>query len=69
MQFMNYCRDMWQHRSKITPLLSMTSKLAKSNWSKECQKAFDTIKKLVSRVTLPSYPNFKNPFEIHTNAS
>ena len=44
----NYFRDMWQHRSKIFPLSSMTSEQAKWNWSKLCQKAFDTIKKLVS---------------------
>ena len=66
----NYYRDMWQHRSGIlTPLSSMTSKQAKWNWSKECQKAFDTIKKLVSRETLLSYPNFNKPFVIHTDAS
>ena len=47
----------------------MTSKQAKWNWSKECQKSFDTIKKLVSRDTLLSYPNFKKPFENHTDAS
>ena len=47
----------------------MTSKQAKSNWSKKCKKAFDTMKKLVSRENLHSYPNFKAPFEIHTDAS
>ena len=40
----DYYRDMWQHSSKILrPLSSMTSKQAKLNWSKECQKTFDTI--------------------------
>ena len=40
---------MWQHKSEIlTPLSSMTSKQTKWNWSKEYQKTFDTIKKLVS---------------------
>ena len=47
----------------------MTSKQAKCNWSEECQKTFDTIKKLVSRVFLLSYPNFNKPFLIHTDAS
>ena len=47
----------------------MTSKQAKWNWSKECQKAFDTIKKLISRETLLSNPNFNEPFKIHTDAS
>ena len=66
----NYYRDMWQHRSEIlTPLSSMTSKQAKKKWNKECQKAFDTIKNLVSRETLLSYPNFNKPFKIYTDAS
>ena len=66
----NYYRDMWKSRSGIlTPLSSMTSKQAKWNWNKECQKAFDTIKKVVSRETLLSYPNFNKPFVIHTDAS
>ena len=61
---------MWQHKSEIlTPLSSMTSKQAKWNWSKEYDKAFDTIKKLVSRENLLSYPNFNELFEIHTDAS
>ena len=46
----NCCRDMWQHRSEIiSPLSRMTSKQAKCSWSKECQKAFDTIKKTASK--------------------
>ena len=47
----------------------MASKQAQWNWSKEGQKAFDTIRYLVSRETLLSYPNFNEPFEIHTDAS
>ena len=66
----NYYRDMWKHRSDIlTPLSSMTSKQAKWNWDRKCQQAFDSIKKIVSRETLLSYPNFNKPFEIHTDAS
>ena len=59
----NYYRDMWKHISGIlTPLSSMTSKQAKWNWSKECRNTFDTNKKLVSKETLLSYPNFNKPF-------
>ena len=66
----NYYRDMWIHRSGIsTPLSSMASKQEKWNWSKERQKAFDIIKKLVSRETLLSYQHFNKPFVIHTDAS
>ena len=66
----NYYRDMWQHRSDIlTPLSSMTSKQAKWKWTPACQKAFDDMKKIVSRETLLSYPDFNEPFKIHTDAS
>ena len=66
----NYYRDMWEYRSSIlTPLSSMTSKQDNWNWSKECQKAFDSIKKLVSKETLLSYPNFNKTFVIHIDAS
>ena len=47
----------------------MTSKQVKWNWSKECQKAFDTIKRLDFRESLLSCPNFNKPFEIHTDVS
>ena len=61
---------MWQHGSGILiPLYIMTSKQAKWNWSNECEKAFNSIKKLISRETLLSYPNFNEPFDIHTDAS
>ena len=66
----NYCRYILQQRSKMsTPLFSLTSIKAKRNWSKECQKPFDTIKQLVSRETLLSYPNFNKPFKIHIDTS
>ena len=47
----------------------MTYKQTKWNWGKECKKAFDTIKKLVSRETLLSYPFFNRSSVIHTDAS
>ena len=47
----------------------MTSEQVKWNWSRECQKEFDRIKKLVSKETLLSYPNFNELFETHTDAS
>ena len=61
---------MWKYRSGILPpSSSMTCKQAKWNWRKECQKPFDTVKKLVSRETLLSYPNFNKTFVIHMEAS
>ena len=47
----------------------MTSKQA--NWirSKECHNVFDTIKKLVSRENLLSYPNFNEFFVIYMDSN
>ena len=66
----NYYRDMWPRRSDIlSPLAALTSKEVKWEWKEEHQKAFDTMKKILSRETLLAYPNFNLPFEIHTDAS
>ena len=60
---------MWKHVFDILiPLSSMNSKQIKWNWSEEFQKAFDTIKQLVSSKILFFNPNFNKPFDIHTDA-
>ena len=38
-------------------------------WTEEHQKAFEHLKKSISRETLLVYPDFNKPFEIHTDAS
>ena len=51
------------------PLSSMISKQAECNWRKEYQKALATIKNLVSRESILSYPSFNELFEIQTDES
>ena len=66
----NYYRDMWIRRSAVlAPLTALTSKTAKWKWTDVEQKAFDTIKKILSKETLLVYPNFSKHFDIHTDAS
>ena len=66
----NYYRDMWIRRSDIlAPLTKLTSKEAKWQWTNAERKAFETMKKLISRETLLKYPDFNKPFVIHTDAS
>ena len=66
----NYYRDMWIRRSELlAPLTSLMSKDAKFIWTEEHQKAFEQVKKVVSKETLLAYPDFNTPFEIHTDAS
>ena len=66
----NYYRDMWVRRSDIlAPLTRLCSNKAKFIWTDEQQKAFNTMKKLITRETLLAYPDFTKPFDIHTDAS
>jgi hypothetical protein len=45
------------------------SKTAKWQWTDIEQKAFDTMKRIMSREILLAYPDFNKPFVIHTDAS
>ena len=66
----NYYRDMWPQTSHLlAPLCSLTSSTAKWDWTEQCQKAFEDMKKLIAKETLLTYPNFNKTFEIHTDAS
>ena len=66
----NYYCDMWKRRSHLlTPLTALTQKGHKFKWTDLEQKAFDEIKRVLAQNTILTYPNFKLPFEIHTDAS
>ena len=66
----NYYRDMWVRRSDIlSPLTKLCSKNATFKWGKEQQKAFNDMKKILSREVLLAYPDFNKEFVIHTDAS
>ena len=66
----NYYRDMWPKRSEnLAPLSALTSSKVKWEWTAEHQKAFETMKILIAKETLLTYPDFNKTFEIHTDAS
>ena len=66
----NYYWDMWIRQSDVlAPLAKLTSKSVKWKWTDEHQKAFDTIKKIISKDVLLAYPDFNKEFVIHTDAS
>ena len=66
----NYYRDAWIRRSDVlAPLASLTSKKSVWKWTSAEQKAFDTIKHIVTKEVLLAFPNFSKPFEIYTDAS
>ena len=66
----NYYRDMWKSRSELlSPLSSLTSTSVPWKWTQVEQKAFEAVKKVISRETLLAFPDFNQAFEIHTDAS
>ena len=66
----NYYRDMWKRRSHmLAPLSGLVSKTAKWIWGETQQKAFDEIKRAISKDTLLAFPDFNEEFHIYTDAS
>ena len=66
----NYYRDMWVRRSHVlAPLAKLTSKTVKWQWGDEERDAFNTMKRIIAKEVLLAYPDFSEPFEIHTDAS
>jgi transposase InsO family protein len=66
----NYYRDMWIRRSDIlAPLAALTAKGIKWEWTDRHQKSFDTMKRIISKEVLLTYPDFSLGFDIHTDAS
>ena len=64
-----YC-DMWIRWSEVlAPLTHLTYANVKFEWTDVEQMAFNKIKQIVGCKTLLSYPDFSQPFKIHTDAS
>ena len=53
----------------LAPLTALTSNKVRWTWTVKHQNAFDAVKKIILRETLLSYPDLKQPFDVHTNAS
>ena len=65
-----YYKDIWPQRSHIlAPLTALMSDSVLWKWTEEHQKAFDEMKKAITRETLLAYPNFNEVFDIHTDTS
>ena len=66
----NYYRDLWFKRSEVmTPLSALVSPKTSFKWTEQEQRAFDQMKKIISKETLLYYPDFNKEFHIHTDAS
>ena len=67
---LNYYRDMWKGRAGLlAPLSALTSDTAKWEWTDVHRTSFRKIKEMLSKEVLLTYPNFNEPFDIHTDAS
>ena len=51
------------------PLINLTKKFAKFEWTKECQIAFDILKESLTTVHLLVYPDTIKPYILYTDAS
>ena len=61
---------MWICRSEVlAPLSVLTSEKTPFKWTEQCDKAFQTMKRILSKEVLLTYPDFSLPFDIHTDAS
>ena len=51
------------------PLINLTKKVAKFEWTKECQIAFDFLNESLTTVPLLAYPDTSKPYILYTDAS
>ncbi|CAB4003123.1 Transposon Ty3-I Gag-Pol poly [Paramuricea clavata] len=66
----NYSANFIQHYSETTaPLRHLTKKNARFQWTKECQKAFETLKQAMASPQVMSYYDPTRPTELIVDAS
>ena len=66
----NYYSNMWWHHSDmLAPLTRLTSINMPYKWTEVKQKAFENMKKIISRDVYLAYPDFNKYFDIHMDAS
>ncbi|GKY94846.1 hypothetical protein MPSEU_000449600 [Mayamaea pseudoterrestris] len=68
----NYYRDMWKRRSHILAPLTALTKLDPKQafpWGEKEQHAFEQAKKSIAADVMLAFPDFTQPFDIHTDAS
>ena len=60
---------MYKNKEKIGIWCQLTRKDALFTWTEEHKTVFDKLKVGLTRAPVFIYPDFKQPFEIYTNAS
>ena len=51
------------------PLIKLTKKFAKFEWTTECQSAFEVLKNSLSTIPVLGYPDVNKPYVLYTDAS
>jgi RNase H-like domain found in reverse transcriptase len=68
--FGNFYRKFISHYSKLAqPLNNLTKKDKKFEWTDDCQKAFNTMKKRFTEEPVLLMPDQSKPFQIKSDAS
>ena len=52
-----------------TPLIRLTKKNTKFEWTEECQNSFDKLKKLLTEAPTLAFPDPKRPYTLYTDAN
>ena len=66
----NYYREIWSRQSHLLQsLTALTPTKVTIKWTDFEQQAFNKIKQIFARDNLTIYPDFNEPFYIHTDAS
>ena len=70
MGFGNFYQRFIRHFSNLTkPLNDLLKKDQKFEWTEECQRAFDDLKKQFTEEPVLMIPDQTRPFQIETDAS
>lgn len=64
-----YLRFIKGYSAKVAPLTDLLKKNRALRWSKECQHAFEDLKKVISKELVLVLPDHTKPFEVQTDAS
>ena len=64
-----YRRFCPQYSKIVEPLINLTRKRVTFNWNSQCQKSFEELKKMLTRIPLLAFPDPNKPYILYTDSS
>ena len=64
-----YCKFVRDFAKIAKPLLDLLKKSVSEIWDEHCYRAFGELKHHLTSAPMLKFPEFKKPFEVHTNVS